>query len=132
MSQNQTPKQPAVAYPGEFTFGVATVSGAGKEYFTGFVLIPDAEGNKQSYKCMSFRSAVFNQAKHLGAVGDNKAVLKGQPVVLMGTFKQNTFQNSKDFGKWELLFDSMELQNEQYKPISQWFNAPENQQPEQR
>ncbi len=123
---SQATKQPLTKYPAEFTFGVVNLSGAGKEYFTGYALIPDAEGNKNSYKCMSFRSHVFNQAKHLGTTQENTKALNGVPVLLEGYFKQND-RPGKDQGKYELFFDTMEFLNPEWAPISAWFNDPANQ-----
>lgn len=120
---NQQETKPLYAYSGKLTFGIVTVSKAGKEFFTGYIAIPDPNGGQsQSYKCTSFRSSVINQAKHVGAVGENKEALKNIDVVLMSTgFAMNDYSK-----KYEMIFESMEFQAQGWKEISVWFNDPAN------
>lgn len=124
MSQQE--KAPLQKYQVKFTAVYVNYSSAGKEYLTGYALIADAAGQESSYKCMSFRSAVIDQVKHLGVTAENPKAVNNQPAVVEGYFKQNDRQG-KDYGKYELFFDNLNFLDPSWAPISAWFNDPANQ-----
>jgi hypothetical protein len=113
-THNNEPKEPKqlFAFPGIFTFGMVNFSSKGKEYFTGYFKCKDSSGTESSYKATCFRSSVCEDAKKLGAYGDNKTAIQNLPVIVHSEgFKQNTQVGSKSYGKFEIIFDSWEIQD---------------------
>jgi len=107
----QAEKEGPMVFMGEFTFAAIVMSGKGKEYLAGYFLATDPNtGQKQSYKSTGFRSAAIELAKayHIGNDINNKA-WAGYPAKVVGTRSVNQYQNSKNFGKLELMIDTIEF-----------------------
>jgi len=79
-------------YTGKITAVYVNVSKKGKEYATGFIRLPDANGNENSYKFLIFAEAEVNKIKQAGPER-----LKGQTITMDGEFKENTWNGQTTY-----------------------------------
>lgn len=80
------------SYTGVVTAAYVNLSKKNKEYATGYIQLPDANGANQSYKFLIFDDT---EVANLKAFGPD--ALKGQRITMDGEFKENTWNGNTEY-----------------------------------
>jgi len=88
-------------YLGKVAVVYVNVSKKGKEYATGYVRLPDANGNPTSYKFLVFDDAIVANIKTA-----KPEALKGKDLTFDGEFKENTWNGNTEF---QLMVNGLEI-----------------------
>lgn len=103
------------SYTGVVTAAYVNLSKKNKEYATGYIQLPDANGANQSYKFLIFDDAAVANLKAFGS-----DALKGKSVTMDGEFKENTWNGNTEY---QLMAVSIVLPEGVVAPVAQ-ENAP--------
>lgn len=89
------------SYTGVVTAAYVNLSKKNKEYATGYIQLPDANGANQSYKFLIFDDTAVANLKAFGS-----DALKGKSVTMDGEFKENTWNGNTEY---QLMAASIQL-----------------------
>ncbi len=103
------------SYTGVVTAAYVNLSKKNKEYATGYIQLPDANGANQSYKFLIFDDTAVAALKAFGP-----DALKGKSVTMDGEFKENTWNGNTEY---QLMAASLVLPEAAINPVSP-ENAP--------
>jgi len=104
-------------YQGDVAACYINTSKKGKKYCTGFIRLPDANGNITSYKFLVFEDNIVAQIEGIDPVN-----LKGKKLTLEGDFKENTWNGKSEY---QLMVSTIEFPEDVPTP-SQTTPTPNN------
>jgi len=79
-------------YIGEIVALYINLSKKNKEYSSGYIRLPDANNEIQSYKFVIFKTDIVQKLKDFGPTN-----LKGKTIGFVGEFRQNTYNGVTEY-----------------------------------